>query len=102
MLKLEWIKMERDEKSILQMFNRKKKRISVREKRNTAMRQKELNKSGQKEIKSEISLGSHEKKQDGFIRFECNCGQKIKVPSVYSGKKGRCPKCKVQLNIPDI
>ena len=102
MLKLKWVKMERDEKSILQMFNRKKKKIYVGEKRNTAIKQKELNESRQKEIKSVILPELHDKLQEKFIRFECLCGQKIKVPRIYAGKNGRCPKCKVQLNIPDI
>ena len=37
---------------------------------------------------------------DGFIRFNCVCGKKIKVPNSYAGKKGRCPKCREVLIIP--
>lgn len=32
---------------------------------------------------------------DSVIKFRCkNCGQKIHVPKIHAGKKGKCPKCK--------
>lgn len=38
-----------------------------------------------------------------MIKFRCrNCGQKISVPEVHSGKKGKCPKCKNLLVVPMI
>lgn len=36
-----------------------------------------------------------------MIKFCCkNCGQKISVPEVHAGKKGKCPKCKTILLVP--
>lgn len=36
-----------------------------------------------------------------MIKFCCkNCGQKISVPEIHAGKKGRCPKCKNIVIIP--
>jgi membrane associated rhomboid family serine protease len=37
---------------------------------------------------------------DGMIRFSCKCGKKIKVPSKYSGKTGKCPQCHAKVVIP--
>lgn len=37
---------------------------------------------------------------EGIIRFFCECGQKIKMPIIYAGKKGKCPKCKERITIP--
>ncbi|MBL7152812.1 MAG: hypothetical protein ISS79_03785 [Phycisphaerae bacterium] len=37
-----------------------------------------------------------------MIRFNCpNCSQKFKVPEDRAGKKGKCPKCKNSILIPD-
>jgi hypothetical protein len=35
-----------------------------------------------------------------LMRFSCKCGQKIRVPEVHAGKKGRCPKCREIVVIP--
>ena len=35
-----------------------------------------------------------------MIKFYCECGQKISVDDVHAGKKGRCPKCKTIVLIP--
>ena len=38
-----------------------------------------------------------------MIKFRCrNCGQKISVPEIQSGKKGNCPKCKSIVVVPKI
>lgn len=38
-----------------------------------------------------------------MIKFHCkNCGQKISVPEIHSGKKGKCPKCKSIVVVPKI
>ena len=37
---------------------------------------------------------------DEFIRFNCICGKKVKVPNSYAGKRGKCPRCKKVLKIP--
>lgn len=37
------------------------------------------------------------------IRFHCkNCGQKIRVPKIHAGKKGKCPKCKNIVFVPKV
>ena len=41
------------------------------------------------------------KEGEFVIKFHCkNCGQKIRVPQTYAGKKGKCPKCKNMVVIP--
>jgi len=36
-----------------------------------------------------------------MIKFRCkNCGKKLSVPEIHSGKKGKCPKCKHIVVIP--
>lgn len=38
-----------------------------------------------------------------MLKFNCkNCGQKISVPEVHAGKKGKCPKCKTIVVVPGI
>jgi phage FluMu protein Com len=38
-----------------------------------------------------------------MIKFRCkNCGQKMRVPEVHTGKKGKCPKCKNIIFVPKI
>ena len=38
-----------------------------------------------------------------MIKFNCkSCGQKIRVPEVHAGKKGKCPKCKTIIVVPKI
>lgn len=37
-----------------------------------------------------------------MITFRCkNCGQKISVPQIHAGKKGKCPKCKIIVVVPN-
>ncbi len=35
-----------------------------------------------------------------YIRFTCTCGKRIKVPSHYAGRSGKCPQCGIRLKIP--
>lgn len=38
-----------------------------------------------------------------MIKFHCkNCGQKISVPEIHAGHKGKCPKCKSIVVVPKI
>lgn len=39
-------------------------------------------------------------KNQVVIRFYCPCGQRIKVPASYAGKKGKCPQCRQRVLIP--
>jgi membrane associated rhomboid family serine protease len=38
---------------------------------------------------------------DGFIRFLCSCGKRLKVPGKSGGKVGRCPHCGKKVKIPE-
>jgi membrane associated rhomboid family serine protease len=40
-------------------------------------------------------------KEDEFIRFACSCGKRLKMLSKYAGKMGKCPNCNARLRIPD-
>jgi len=41
--------------------------------------------------------------QKSIIKFHCDaCGQKIRVASKNSGKKGKCPKCKKIVQVPNV
>lgn len=35
-----------------------------------------------------------------MIRFACPCGQKIRIPARYGGRRGKCPHCGARLRIP--
>jgi len=38
-----------------------------------------------------------------MIKFDCkNCGEKFSVPEIHAGKKGKCPKCKNIILVPQI
>jgi membrane associated rhomboid family serine protease len=37
---------------------------------------------------------------DGFIRFACSCGKRLKMPGKYAGRMGHCPQCGERLKIP--
>ena len=42
-------------------------------------------------------------KAGSIIKFHCNnCGRKFSVPQIQAGKKGKCPKCKNIIVIPDV
>ena len=42
-------------------------------------------------------------KADSTIKFHCNnCGRKFNVPQIHAGKKGKCPKCKNIIVVPEI
>lgn len=42
-----------------------------------------------------------ERPKEEFIRFICPCGKKLKMPSRYVGRMGKCPQCQIRLKIPD-
>jgi len=39
--------------------------------------------------------------KEEFIRFSCSCGKRLKMPSKFAGKAGKCPNCNARLRIPD-
>jgi membrane associated rhomboid family serine protease len=49
-----------------------------------------------------VKTVAEESKQvtDGFIRFSCSCGKRLKMPGKYAGRMGRCPQCGERLKIP--
>jgi phage FluMu protein Com len=47
--------------------------------------------------------GTNDGQADSIIRFRCAfCGQQISVSSAHAGKKGRCPKCKNAVIVPQL
>jgi uncharacterized RDD family membrane protein YckC len=40
------------------------------------------------------------KPAEQYIHVTCACGAKIKVPSRYAGRSGKCPRCKATLTMP--
>ena len=57
--------------------------------------------SEREESESKARTVEVEKTEQQFIRFRCQCGQEIKVPSQHAGKSGRCPKCSARLTVPE-
>ncbi len=39
--------------------------------------------------------------EEGYIRFRCSCGMKLRMPVGYAGKLARCPKCEGRIRIPE-
>jgi membrane associated rhomboid family serine protease len=46
-------------------------------------------------------LGGPKPDREEFIRFTCSCGKRLKFPSKYAGKVGRCPGCKLRIRLPE-
>ena len=105
MLKKKWVVMERYEKSLLQLLSRVASEPEYTEhikglphwQQEVIASESQTNKMTEPDT---IKLETQES-EDDFIRFKCRCGQKIKVPSEYAGKIGKCPKCSARLKIPD-
>lgn len=93
MLKRKVIVMERDEKSILKLLGLEKKDKPTIDKGDLAHRQQEWKSKERQATKPKET-------PEQFIRFRCRCGQPIKIPSQYTGRIGRCPKCSTRLRIP--
>lgn len=95
MLKKNWVVMEKDEKSLLQMLSREKKQEEEKEgeekKEGVTVREKAEPERERVEV---------EKADDGFIRFRCPRGHKIKVRKEHAGKTGRCPRCSAWVEAP--
>lgn len=101
MLKMKWLVMERDEKSLLQMLGWDKKQTQPEYGGQFAYQQQQWKKSVAETAQSRTATLEPEKPQEQLIRFVCQCGKKIKVPAKYAGKTGSCPRCKKQLRIPN-
>jgi membrane associated rhomboid family serine protease len=127
MLKKNWLVMEKDEKSLLQMLSREKKEEETGkegEKKDSAAVAKpaepvdkakaELNPissasyigqaiprgTSAGDTSQQKSVTEAKKPEDDFIRFRCDCGHRIKVHKRDAGKAGRCPKCSKWVEAP--
>jgi hypothetical protein len=112
MLKTGIVTMERYERSLLQMWEKRKDK--VRQKSGTSYRgfiREQIDESSaavtttyEQQVKpvgpKPISL-EPEKPKDDLIRFACSCGKRFKVPLAYAGKTARCPKCRGRIKIPE-
>jgi len=100
MLKTKWIVMERDEKSLLQMLWPGKKTAHDEFRPGPVSWQ-----TPREHAENELEVQPPTPKKPArptnpCIRFNCRCGQRIKVAVAYAGQIGRCPKCRVPIRIP--
>ena len=113
-LKNNWVVMDKNERSLVDVLEKRKIEVEEAVKETVETPQEEKQEEmlerpaesammealpGAKKITPEKGADDT-KTGDGFIRFYCICGQKIKVPKSYAGKAGRCPKCKSLVRIP--
>jgi len=113
-LKNNWVVMDKNERSLLDVLEKRKTEVEEAVKETTDAEAQEKQEEllerpaesailealpGAKKITPEKGAGDT-KTGDDFIRFYCVCGQRIKVPKSYAGKAGRCPKCKSLVRIP--
>jgi membrane associated rhomboid family serine protease len=126
MLKLKIVKMERYEKSLLQLIDEHihppKEEIQPQYGGYLGLIQKEMEEKEQPAatkptepntipfepptISSGFDFASPGKidppiSKDEFIHFICSCGKRLKMPSKFAGKMGKCPNCNARLRIPD-
>ena len=100
MLKKNWIVMEKDERSILQMLAREEKEEEEEktegekeEKKDSETVEQQPEKVESEETEPKVTAPKVKKAADDFIRFRCECGHRIKIHKKDAGKTGRCPKC---------
>ena len=115
LLKLGLVKMERYEKSLLQIFRERKEGkgkqfettgyvayLSKMVEETVGSEEKPTKKP--KEAEGE-NVGAKregvEKVRDEYIRFACFCGKRLKMPLKYGGRVGKCPVCGKRLKIPE-
>ncbi|MHC4417607.1 MAG: rhomboid family intramembrane serine protease [Planctomycetota bacterium] len=112
MLRQKWVVMGKGEKSLLQMFE-KRKEEQESEKKEEGKGQAERAPSKESEpgqTRWEIiepvkqtakeAAPKAEKPKEEFVRFRCQCGHRLKVRTEHAGKKGRCPKCSGSFKVP--
>ncbi len=92
---------ERYEKSILGLLGLggKKTRPTDRKRDRTRRQRQEKIEERMKALRDRSPVELQEKPTE-FIRFECDCGQSIKVSGQHAGRTGRCPKCACHVKIP--
>lgn len=112
MLKTGIVTMEKYERSLLQMWGKRKDKVQpesstrypgfVREMIDEGPTAATMDYEQQvKPVEPKLISLEPEKPKEDFIRFACSCGKRFKVPLGYAGRKARCPKCKGQIKIPE-
>lgn len=105
LLRLGWVKMEKDERSLLDLYaeHKLRKQQEIMEQKGQAQWEK-----SQADFVSlppirtvEIMPQTKDSPPPGKLRFTCLCGQRILVPVSYAGKTGKCPGCQQRVKIPD-
>lgn len=107
-LKKNWVVMEKDERSLLQMMHREKKEEEEGKKEEgtkekivkVAVKGPEVAIREKTEPERKVAEVARPKPKDDFIRFRCQCGFRIKVHKKNAGKTGRCPKCSKWVEAP--
>ncbi len=113
MLKKGWIKMERYEKSLLELVAERVHPSAGEFRRDlgaygtwesevddeSSEVVPEAYQETQRNEPEQVAVVAEEPKAD-FIRFVCSCGKRVKVQTRYAGKVGRCPMCKKRVQIP--
>jgi membrane associated rhomboid family serine protease len=102
MLKTKLVTMERYEKSLLDLLKPKTRKTFKTETIGSTFGAKKPEIYKKVRVKPEVQSMEKNKPVESVIRFECRCGQKIKVPGIYGGKTGRCPKCSARIVIPQL
>jgi hypothetical protein len=102
MLRTKMIEMERDETSILELLGLDKKAKPQGLREDMAYWQQEWGSNESKETKQEAAISERKKQERQYIRLRCRCGQRVRVPSQYAGRMGRCPKCSARWRIPEV
>jgi membrane associated rhomboid family serine protease len=107
MLKKNWLVMDKDEKTLLQMLSKKEEKEEETAEKKGKEGQKDLESAVKQpevvekaKVEPKVVTAEAKKPDDDFIRFKCECGHRIKVHKKDAGKAGRCPKCSRWLEAP--
>jgi hypothetical protein len=116
LLKIGIVKMERHERSLLQIFKERKEGkgkqfettgyvayLSKMVDETVGSDEKSAEKpreGGEKSVG--VKRGEAEKVREEHIRFVCFCGKRLKMPLEYGGRVGKCPVCGKRLKIPEV
>ncbi len=114
MLKMNWVVMERYEKSLLQMWAQRKQPPPDLYGANPGMFPYDLETQkpqpppivpmlnlDRKTVDIEKTPSELDQSKKRLIRFMCPCGKKVKAPVKYAGKMAKCPRCKKRIKIPE-
>ena len=101
MLKMKWIGMERDERSVFDLLSPKKTNVPDVSREELEFWRRELKKKEKRKIKTVTHIERPGTVTSRYIHFSCSCGQRIQVVKDYAGKIGRCPKCSKRIKIPE-